>query len=108
MSLSTVMHVGDLEPPFRPVLVNRTTGLPYDLSTATSVKVTCTRGTTSVFSLRSATGNSAGQVNMAWSGTDTNTVGELHLVVVVEWTSGRVQTFPAEPEGNYFVVNVVA
>lgn len=105
MSLARTMHINDRKPDFNPVLLDED-GLPYDLSTAVSVKVTCEKADgTSVFSLRSATGNSSGQVTMAWSAGDLNAATEYRLIVVVEWAASQVQTFPAE-EG-YFVVNVI-
>lgn len=106
MSLSRNMKQGDLEPDFDPVLYDPD-GQPYDLSTATSVKVTCYQNGASVFTSRTASGNSSGQVSMAWVSGDTNTIGEgasaLKLEVEVEWSSGRIQTFP---DNGYFIVNV--
>ena len=102
MSLSRNMKQGDLEPDFDPVLYDPD-GQPYDLSTATSVKVTCYQNGASVFTSRTASGNSSGQVNMPWVSGDTDDRGEMLLEVEVEWTSGRIQTFP---DNGYFIVNV--
>ncbi|MCB9415415.1 MAG: hypothetical protein H6526_09025 [Actinobacteria bacterium] len=102
MSLSRNMKQGDLEPDFDPVLYDPG-GQPYDLSTATSVKVTCYQAGASVFTSRTASGNSSGQVNMPWVSGDTDDQGEMLLEVEVEWSSGRIQTFP---DNGYFIVNV--
>lgn len=101
---SRTMHVGDLEPPFNPTLYDDN-GTPYNLSTATSVKVTAKLPDgTSVFSLRSATGNSSGQVSYTWQAADVSSAKTLHVTVVVEWTAGRSQTFPEEQP---FVIHVI-
>ena len=105
MSLSRDMKQGDLEPPFDPVLYDDDGVTPLNLSTATSVKVTCYQNGASVFTSRAATGSAAGVVNMPWVSGDTNTIGTLYLEVEVEWTAGRIQTFPS---AGYFVVNVNA
>lgn len=102
MSLSRNMKKGDLEPPFDPVLYDAD-GNPEDLTAATSVKVTCKRGSTTVFTSRTATGNAAGQVSMPWQSGDTSTVGRLDLEVEVEWSPSRTQRYP---DAGYFVVNV--
>jgi len=103
MGFSRNMKQGDLEPPFNPVLYQDDGVTPYNLSTATSVKVTAKQAGAALFTSRSATGNASGQVTMTWSGTDTAVLGEITLEVEVEWTAARVQTFPAI---GYFVVTV--
>lgn len=102
MSLSRNMKQGDLEPDFDPTLYDGN-GNALDLTAATSVKVTCYQSGASVFTSRTASGNSAGQVNMPWVSGDTNTIGQLLLEVEVEWSSSRVQTFP---DVGYFIVNI--
>ena len=102
MSLSRDMKQGDLEPDFDPVFTDDD-GYPLPLDTATSVKVTATQAGVSLFTSRSATGDANGQVNMPWVSGDTDDVGEMLLEVEVEWSSGRIQTFP---DNGYFIVNV--
>lgn len=107
MSLSRIMHVDDLLPAFNPTFYEDD-GTPVDFSTASAVVVDCYDATgTSVFSSRSATGNSSGQVSMAWTAGDTDTVGELRLVVRGTWSS-KDRSFPSEDGAAYCVVNVVS
>lgn len=103
VGLSRNMKQGDLEPPFNPVLTDDN-GVPYNLSAATSVKVTAKQGGSALFTSRACTGNSQGVVNMPWVSGDTNALGEIRLEVEVEWTASRIQTFPAI---GYFLVTVV-
>ena len=109
MSVSRIMHVGDLKPDFNPVLTDPATGLPVDLTAAVSIAVDCYDKTwTSVFTGRSATGNSSGQITYLWQAADVASARELRLVVRVTWTGPKIQTFPADEGTTHFVVQVVS
>ena len=108
MSLSRTMHVGDLKPDFNPVLTDPATGQAIDLTAAVSIAVDCYDKTwTSVFTGRSATGNSSGQITYLWQAADVASARELRLVVRVTWTGPKIQSFPSDEGTAYFVVTVV-
>lgn len=97
MSLFRVMHSGDLERPFNPVLYED--GVPVNMTGATSVKISINGG-----ALKTASGNAVGQVTYNWAAGDLPSAGTYKVLVKVEWTSGRTQTFP---EDGSFIIKVI-
>lgn len=107
MSLSRVMHVGDLKPDFDPVLYDDD-GNPIDLTAAVSIAVDIYTSTwTLVRNVTGVTGNASGQIAMAWVAGDVSSARELRLIPRVTWTGPKIQSFPSDDGQTYFSVNVV-
>lgn len=97
------MKLGDLEPPFNPKIRKTRGGAPINFAAVESIKVNARQGGAALFTNRDADGDSDGNVVMAWQAGDTATLGPIELEIVVEWTTGREQTFPSK---GYFIVTI--
>jgi hypothetical protein len=74
----------------------------FNMRAANAGAVKITRGTALV------TNAAAGEVTYSWTATDTNTPGAFEAELEVQWTGGKVETFPNDGYWDVTVTDDIA